>query len=62
MRSVKFKRILDAIRKNSENDETIQKFLIEMVFEETENPGWWKDIYRKNIKKYALKESGKNED
>lgn len=43
-------RILDAIRKNSENDESIQKFLIKMVYEEAGNPGWWKELYKKILR------------
>lgn len=55
-------RILEAIRKSSEDDELIQKFLIEMIYEEATNPGWYKEIYKREIKKYVGRESGEDED
>lgn len=55
-------RILEAIRKSSEDDELIQKFLIEMIYEEATNPGWYKEIYKRGIEKYVSKESGEDED
>jgi hypothetical protein len=55
-------RILEAIRKNSEADESIQDFLIEMIYEEATNPGQFKELYKKKIKEYVIKESGEDED
>ena len=51
-------RILKEIRKNSEKDEAICGFLIDMLFEEAENPDiWrWKEIYNKGMEKYMKKE------
>ncbi len=56
MRSGKVnERILEAIRKSSEDDESIQDFLIEMIYEEATNPGWFKDIYKRKINEYLHK-------
>lgn len=55
-------RILGAIRKNSEADESIQDFLIEMIYEEATNQGQFKELYKKKIKEYVIKESGEDED
>lgn len=56
------KRILDAIRKNSKDDESIQNFLIEMIYEEATNPGQSKELYKRKIEEYLIKESGEDED
>ena len=55
-------RILEAIQKNSGDDESIQNFLIEMIYEEATNPGQFKELYKKKIKEYVIKESGEDED
>ena len=55
-------RILEAIRKNSEDDEPIQDFLIEMIYEEATNPGQFKELYKRKIKEYVIKGSGEDED
>lgn len=55
-------RILEAIQKSSEDDGSIQKFLIEIIYEEATNPGWYKEIYKRKIKKYVdREESGEYE-
>lgn len=50
--------ILKGIRENSENDEVISEFLVDLIYEEAEHPGgqWrWKDNYKKKIEQYAEK-------
>lgn len=56
--------ILKCIRKNSENDTAIEKFLIELLCEEAEHPGqwWWKDVYKKKIDKFSEKWEESHED
>jgi len=58
VRSLKInERILKEIRKNCEKDEAVGAFLIDVLFEEAENPDmWrWKDIYNKLIDKHIKK-------
>lgn len=43
--------ILEAIKKCSD-DECIQNFLIEMIYEETENPEHFKEQYIRSINKF----------
>jgi hypothetical protein len=47
-------RILNSIRENSNNDNIIEQFLIDLVYEEASHRGqWrWKDTYNKLIDKY----------
>ena len=49
--------ILKGIQENNEGDNVISTFLIMLLFAESENPGWWKDIYKKLIE-YFLKKWG----
>lgn len=51
-------RILKGIRENSKKDTIISDFLIDLVCEETNQPGWWKEIYRKKIQQYSEKWGG----
>ena len=51
-------RILDTLREKTQKDELIGKFLEELLFVESENPGWFKELYRQKIEKYAEKWSG----
>lgn len=55
-------RILEAIRKKSGDDESIQNFLIEMIYEEATNPGHFRDLYKSKINEYVIKESREDED
>lgn len=47
--------ILKWIKENSKNDEVLEKFLKELIYEEINRPGqWkWKDIYRDKVKKFS---------
>jgi hypothetical protein len=54
-------RILDAIGKSSESDRLIRDFLIEMIYEEATNRGWFKDVYKKQIEKYVKKAGEEDE-
>lgn len=50
--------ILKGIRENSENDEAISEFLVDLIYEEAEHPGgqWrWKENYKKKIEQYSEK-------
>jgi hypothetical protein len=55
--------IIDGIREHCVNDKIMEKFLIELLFEEAEHPGqwWWKDTYKKNLEKYSAEWEVKNE-
>lgn len=48
-------RILESIRENSEGDEVVERFLIDLIYEEANHPGqWrWKETYRKLVDKYS---------
>lgn len=48
-------RILKGIRENSGNDEVISNFLIDLLYEEAKQPGWWRDIYKKKVEEYSVK-------
>lgn len=51
--------ILKGIRENSENDEKISRFLIDLIYEEADHPGgqWrWKENYRKKLDQYLYNE------
>jgi len=48
-------RILKGIRENSKTDNVISDFLIDLIYEETKHPGWWKEIYKKKILQYSDK-------
>lgn len=51
-------RILKGIRENSKTDKIISDFLIDLIYEETKQPGWWKEIYKKKILQYSDKWGG----
>lgn len=57
-------RILMWIRKNSEEDEAVYRFLIEIVYEEAEHPErWrWKDAYVKRMQQYSEERGESHED
>jgi hypothetical protein len=48
-------RILEGIRENSEGDEIIESFLIDLIYEEADRPGqwWWKETYKNRVDKYS---------
>ncbi|MEM3485044.1 MAG: hypothetical protein QXI12_05435 [Candidatus Methanomethyliaceae archaeon] len=48
-------RILKSIRESSKGDEAVERFLIDLIYEEANHPGqwWWKDTYRKLLDKYS---------
>ena len=48
-------RILEGIRENSDKDEIIESFLIDLILEEAYHPGqwWWKDTYRKRVDNFS---------
>lgn len=48
-------RIIRAIRENCGEDKELADFILELIYQEVENYGkswWWKDTYKKLIKKY----------
>ena len=55
-------RILEGIRKTSEDDQILNDFLIELIYKEVEHPGWWRELYRKLIEKYSDEWGDENED
>lgn len=46
--------VLQVLKKECENDEVMELFLTDLIFEESEHSGvwWWKKTYKKFIKKY----------
>ena len=48
-------RILEAIKENSKGDKVIEKFLIDLIFEEADHPGswWWKETDRNKVDKLS---------
>jgi len=57
-------RILTCIAKNSEQDEAVRRFLLDIVYEEAEHPGqWrWKEAYIKRVRQYSEERGGSDED
>lgn len=47
--------ILKWIKENSKNDEVLEKFLKELIYQEIKRTGqWkWKDIYREKVKTFS---------
>ncbi len=48
-------RILNGLERQSEGDESIHRFLLDLVYDEVEHPGqWqWKSTYRKKLREYS---------
>lgn len=48
-------RILENVRENSEGDDAIRRFLVNLIYEEAENSfGWhWRDTYRRKVRQYS---------
>ncbi|HEY8362749.1 MAG TPA: hypothetical protein VIK77_07670 [Tissierellaceae bacterium] len=48
-------RILKGIKENSQGDEKIVNFLIDILYEEVEHTAqwWWKETYKKIIEQYS---------
>jgi hypothetical protein len=46
--------VLQVLKKECDNDEIIESFLIDLIFEESEHSGgwWWKKTYKKYINDY----------
>jgi hypothetical protein len=56
--------IVKKIRQNSEEDEVIGDFLIDLFYEEAEHsPRWhWRKVYNKRVEQYSQDWSDKDED
>ena len=56
--------ILKKVRENSDGDQVVAEFIIELIYEEVEHrPGWWwKRTYRKKVKAYSDMWRDRNED
>ena len=56
-------RILEAIKENSKDDRIIERFLIDLIYEEADHPGtwWWKEIYKRKVNKLFSKWEGDDE-
>ncbi len=56
-------RILESIGEKTRSDKIMRKFIHEMLYEELEHPGqwWFKDPYKKSIKKYSQEWREENE-
>jgi len=52
--------ITQRFKRKSEYEE-IEEFLSDIIYEELEKPGWWKDLYREKIIKYSRKWVDNNE-
>jgi hypothetical protein len=56
-------RILMGVREAAGDDRELQNFLVELVYQEAENPHrWWKDTYRQMIERAARARSSEDED
>lgn len=55
--------ILRWLKEHCKNDEVLEHFLKELIYEEVEHPGhWkWKDTYKDKIKKFSNERNAKNE-
>jgi len=55
--------ILISLKRNCINDEMLEKFLKELIYEEIHRSGqWnWKKIYREKVKKYSAEWRIRNE-
>jgi hypothetical protein len=55
-------RILKTLRQNSEGDDAIAGFLIDLVYEEAEHSTgwWWRQTYKEKVEQYS--ERWRNED
>ena len=47
--------ILKEIKENSKDNKAIAEFLIDLLYEEAEHSSqwWWKETYKKKVKKYS---------
>lgn len=56
--------VLRVLNENVKEDETIKKFLIDLIYEESSHPGKWhfKNLYKKMIENSARVWGGKYED
>jgi len=56
-------KILKAVKETCD-DAIIRVFLMDILYDEAEHPGrwWWKDTYKKKIKKYSSDWGEENED
>jgi hypothetical protein len=57
-------RILDKVRENSEGDDAIRDFLVDLIYEEAENSfGWhWRETYNQKVGEYSKKWRKESED
>lgn len=55
--------ILDKIRENSEGDDVVADFLVDLIYEEVQHsPGWWwRKDYEEKVKQYSREWSSTNE-
>jgi hypothetical protein len=61
--STSIEQIIANIRKYSGDDKTVATFLEEVVrLELTEQPAWWKDIYKQKVDAFVPKWEGNNAD
>lgn len=56
--------VVKKVRENSEGDEVVAEFLIDLIYKEAEHgPGWWwSRTYRKKVKAYSNKWRDQDED
>jgi hypothetical protein len=56
--------IVDAITESTHDDAVLKGFLLDLLYEEAEHAGrwWWKEIYRKKLKRAAERCEGADED
>jgi hypothetical protein len=57
-------RILNGLKRQTEDDEAIHEFLVDLIYDEVEHPGhWqWKGIYTAKLREASAKWSGPHED
>jgi hypothetical protein len=57
-------RILEGIAEHSGGDEVIERFLIDLVYEEAEHTGqwWWKSEYKRLVDRYSAAWEASDED
>ena len=58
------KRILNGLKQQSEDDEAIHQFLVDLIYDEVEHPGhWqWKGSYRAKVRDGSANWGGGHED
>jgi hypothetical protein len=58
------KRILSALKHQSQDDEVIHQFLVDLIYDEVEHPGhWrWKGSYTAKVRDCTAKWGGAHED